>query len=86
MRSSLISFLLLGLPINFIFLKTLPIFANTYPQEYITSNQIAEKYCDFLGKNLFTVLYKESTLTYDYYFWAITKNSIQERNKFLKKI
>lgn len=50
MSRSLISFLLLGLVINFIFLKTLPIFAITYPQEDITSNQLAEKYCE--PKNL----------------------------------
>ena len=64
MNSSLISFLLLGLSINFIFFNTLPIFAITYPQEDTTSNQLAEKYCDSLGKNLFTGLDNESTLKY----------------------
>ena len=61
MSRSLISFLLLVLVINF-FLKTLSIYAITYPQEDITSNQLAEKYCDSLGKNLFTGLDNESTL------------------------
>ena len=85
MSRSLISFFLLGLVINFIFLKTLPIFAITYPQENITSNQLAEKYCDSLGKNLFTGLDNESTLKYEYFFSAIPENSIKDQNKFLKE-
>ena len=85
MSRSLISFFLLGLVINFIFLKTLPIFAITYPQEDITSNQLAEKYCDSLGKNLFTGLDNESTLKYEYFFSAIPDNSIKDQNKFLKE-
>ena len=85
MSRSLISFLLLVLVINFIFLKTLPIFAITYPQEDITSNQLAEKYCDSLGKNLFTGLDNESTLKYEYFFSAIPENSIKDQNKFLKE-
>ena len=85
MSRSLISFLLLGLVINFIFLKTLSIYAITYPQEDITSNQIAEKYCDSLGKNLFTGLDNESTLKYEYFFSAIPDNSIKDQNKFLKE-
>ena len=85
MSRSLISFLLLVLVINFIFLKTLSIYAITYPQEDITSNQIAEKYCDSLGKNLFTGLDNESTLKYEYFFSAIPENSIKDQNKFLKE-
>ncbi len=85
MSRSLISFFLLGLVINFIFLKTLPIFAITYPQEDITSNQLAEKYCDSLGKNLFTGLDNESTLKYEYFFSAIPEKSIKDQNKFLKE-
>ena len=85
MSRSLISFLLLVLVINFIFLKTLSIYAITYPQEDITSNQIAEKYCDSLGKNLFTGLDNESTLKYEYFFSAIPDNSIKDQNKFLKE-
>ena len=85
MSRSLISFFLLGLVINFIFLKTLPIFAITYPQVDITSNQLAEKYCDSLGKNLFTGLDNESTLKYEYFFSAIPENSIKDQNKFLKE-
>ena len=77
MNRSLISFLLLGLSINFIFFNTLPIFAITYPQKDITSNQLAEKYCDSLGKNLFTGLDQESTLKYEYFFSAIPENSIK---------
>ena len=85
MNYSLISFLLLGLSINFIFFNILPIFAITYPQKDITSNQLAEKYCDSLGKNLFTGLDQESTLKYEYFFSAIPENSIQDQNKFLKE-
>ena len=85
MRSSLNSFFLLVLAINFIFLNTLPIFAITYPQEDITSNQLAEIYCDSLGKNLFTGLDYESTLKYEYFFSAIPENSIKDQNKFLKE-
>ena len=85
MSRSLISFLLLVLVINFIFLKTLTIYAITYPQEDITSNQLAEKYCDSLGKNLFTGLDNESTLKYEYFFSAIPENSIKDQNKFLKE-
>ena len=85
MNRSLISFLLLGLSINFIFFNTFPIFAITYPQKDITSNQLAEKYCDSLGKNLFTGLDNESTLKYEYFFSAIPENSIKDQNKFLKE-
>ena len=85
MRSSLISFLLLGLSINLTFFDTLPIFANTYLEKDITSNQLAEKYCDSLGKHLFTGLDKESTLKYEYFFSAIPENSIKDQNKFLKE-
>ena len=85
MSRSLISFFLLVLVINFIFLKTLSIYAITYPHEDITSNQIAEKYCDSLGKNLFTGLDNESTLKYEYFFSAIPENSIKDQNKFLKE-
>ena len=85
MRRSLNSFFLLVLAINFIFLNTLPIFANTYPKKYITSNQLAEKYCDSLGKILFTGLDNESTLKYEYFFSAIPENSIKDQNKFLKE-
>ena len=85
MRRSLNSFFLLVLAINFIFLNTLPIFAITYPQKDTPSNQLAEKYCDSLGKNLFTGLDNESTLKYEYFFSAIPENSIKDQNKFLKE-
>lgn len=85
MRSSLISFLLLGLVINLTFFDTLPIYANTYLEKDITSNQLAEKYCDSLGKHLFTGLDKESTLKYEYFFSAIPEKSIKDQNKFFKK-
>ena len=84
MKNSLISFLLVGLVINFTLFNTLPIFANPYPQKYITSNQMAKKYCDSLEKNLFTGLDKESILKYEYFFSSIPEDSIKEQNTFLK--
>ena len=86
MNESLANFIFFtGFSNKFYFLKTLPIFAITYPQEDITSNQLAEKYCDSLGKNLFTGLDNESTLKYEYFFSAIPENSIKDQNKFLKE-
>ena len=86
MNESLANFIsFTGFSNKFYFLKTLPIFAITYPQEDITSNQLAEKYCDSLGKNLFTGLDQESTLKYEYFFSAIPENSIKDQNKFLKE-
>ena len=83
MKMLLILFLLLGLTINFTFLNTLPIFAKTYGGKDI-NNQLAEKYCDSLGKNLFKGLDKESTLKYEYFFSSIPENSIRDENKFLE--
>ena len=83
MKMLLILFLLLGLTINFTFLNTLPIFAKTYGEKDI-NNQLAEKYCDSLEKNLFKGLDKESTLKYEYFFSSIPDNSIRDENKFLE--
>ena len=83
MKMLLILFLLLGLNTNFTFLNTLPIFAKTYGKKDI-NNQLAEKYCDSLGKNLFKGLDKESTLKYEYFFSSIPENSIRDENKFLE--
>ncbi|ABM72798.1 Hypothetical protein P9515_15911 [Prochlorococcus marinus str. MIT 9515] len=85
MRVSIISCLLSILAIHFIYLNTLPIFANTYPQNHLITNQLAEKYCDSIKKNLFTGLDNESTLKYEYFFSAIPENAIQDKNKFLEK-
>ena len=84
MKSSLISFILVGLALNFTFLNTVPIFININPQKNVTNNQLAEKYCDSLGKNLFTGLDKESILKYEYFFSTIPENSIKDSNKFLR--
>ena len=54
--------------------------AKRYPQQ-----PTGGKYCDSLGKNLFTGLDKESTLKYEYFFSAIPENSIKDQNKFLKE-
>tara|TARA_Y100000766_G_C18686380_1_gene497256 strand:+ start:208 stop:696 length:489 start_codon:yes stop_codon:yes gene_type:complete len=85
MRLLLISIFFVGLAMNITFLNTFPIFANTYLQEEISNNQLAQQYCDSLGKNLFTGLEKESALKYEYFFSAIPDNSIKDKNKFLKK-
>ncbi len=85
MRFALFLFFLMGLIINFTFLDALPIFANTYEQKDIAHIQLAEKYCDSIGKNLFTGLDKESTLKYEYFFSGIPENSIEDRNQYLDK-
>lgn len=82
---SLISSLLVVLTINLTFLNTLPIFAKTLPEKVIIHRQLAEKYCDSVGKNLFTGLDKESVLKYEYFFSVIPENSIKDQNKFLEK-
>jgi len=84
MKSILASFLLVGLVIKFTFLNTLPIFANTYKKINISNNQLTEKYCDSLSKNLFTGLDKESTLKYEYFFSSIPEDFIKDQNKFLE--
>ena len=84
MKSILASFLLVGLVIKFTFLNTLPIFANTYKKINISNNQLAEKYCDSLSKNLFTGLEKESKLKYEYFFSSIPDDFIKDQNKFLE--
>jgi len=84
MKRPLITLLILGLAINFTFLNSLPIFANTYLQKNISKNQLAERYCDSLRKNLFTGLDKESTLKYQYFFSSIPEGSINDQNRFLE--
>ena len=70
---------------KFYFLEYITNISITYPQKDTPSNQLAEKYCDSLGKNLFTGLDNESTLKYEYFFSAIPENSIKDQNKFLKE-
>ena len=86
MNESLANFIsFTGFSNKFYFFENIIKYAITYPHEDITSNQIAEKYCDSLGKNLFTGLDNESTLKYEYFFSAIPENSIKDQNKFLKE-
>jgi len=84
MKSHLAPFLLIGLILNFTFLNTLPIFANTNLQRQYSNNQLAEKFCDSLGKNLFKGLEAESTLKYEYFFSSLPENSIKDLDEFLK--
>jgi len=74
----------MGLALNFNILDTSPIFININPRTDSTNNQLAEKYCDSLGKNLFTGLDTESTLKYEYFFSVIPEDSIKDQKKFLK--
>ena len=60
-----------------------PSFGEIYLEKKIANNQLAQKYCDSLEKNLFKGLDKESTLKYEYFFSSIPDNYIKEENKFL---
>ena len=70
---------------KFYFLEYITNICNYISAKRYPSNQLAEKYCDSLGKNLFTGLDNESTLKYEYFFSAIPENSIKDQNKFLKE-
>ena len=84
MQKKLISFLLMFLAILFNFLNISPIFADTYIKDDIANNQLAQKYCDSLEKNLFKGLDKESILKYEYFFSSVPDDSIKDKNHFLE--
>ncbi|WP_288263039.1 hypothetical protein [uncultured Prochlorococcus sp.] len=50
----------------------------------MVKNQLAEKYCDSLEKNLFKGLDRESILKYEYFFSSIPKDLIKDENEFLE--
>ena len=84
MRFVLISFFLVGIIVNIIFINGLPIFGEIYTEKKVANNHLAKKYCDSLEKNFFKGLDKESTLKYEYFFSSITDNFIKDENKFLE--
>ena len=84
MKFVLISFFLIGLTAKINPINSLPIFGEIYKENKITNNELAQKYCDALEKNLFRGLDKESILKYEYFFSVIPENSIKDSNKFLR--
>ena len=84
MSLSLISFLLVSFVVNFTFLNSSLAFEKINTVKEISNNQLAEKYCDSLGKNLFKGLDKESILKYEYFFSSIPQDYIKDKNKFLE--
>ena len=84
MKFVLISFFLIGFIVKINLINVLPIFWEIYIDKKIANNQLANKYCDSLEKNLFKGLEKESTLKYEYFFSYIPENYIKDENKFLE--
>jgi hypothetical protein len=84
MKFVLISFFLIGFIVKINLINVLPIFGEIYTEKKIANNQLANKYCDSLEKNLFKGLDKESTLKYEYFFSSIPDHYIKDENKFLE--
>ncbi len=84
MKFVFISFFLVGLTIKVNLISSMPLIGEMYLEEKIANNQLAEKYCDSLKKNLFKGLDKESTLKYEYFFSSIPDDLIKDENKFLE--
>ena len=84
MKFVLISFFLIGLTAKINPINSLPIFGEIYKENKIANNELAQKYCDALEKNLFKGLDKESILKYEYFFSSIPYKKIKDEDKFLK--
>ena len=84
MKFFLVSFLFLNLTFNNIFLNRAQALEKTNNENNLINKQIAEKYCDSVGKNIFKGLDKESILKYEYFFSSIPNDSIKNREDFLK--
>ena len=84
MKFILISFLLVGLTLKINIGKSRPIFGEFYLDKKISNNQLAEKYCDSIRKNLFKGLDKESILKYEYFFSYLPEDLIKDENQFLE--
>ena len=84
MKFVLISFFLIGFIVKINLINVLPVFGELYTENKIANNNLVNKYCDSLEKNLFKGLDKESTLKYQYFFSSIPDNYIKEENKFLE--
>ena len=83
MKFVFISFLV-GLTIKINLISSMTLIGEMYLKEKIANNQLAEKYCDSLKKNLFKGLDKESILKYEYFFSSIPDDLIKDENKFLE--
>ena len=84
MKFVLISFFLIGFFLKINLINVLPVFGELYTEKKIANNNLVNKYCDSLEKNLFKGLDKESTLKYEYFFSSIPDNYIKDENKFLE--
>tara|TARA_Y100000766_G_C18716458_1_gene511697 strand:+ start:56 stop:484 length:429 start_codon:yes stop_codon:yes gene_type:complete len=84
MKLILVSFLFLNLTFNTIFLNRAQALEKKFNENNILNKQIAEKYCDSVGKNIFKGLDKESILKYEYFFSSIPNDSIKNKKDFLK--
>ena len=84
MKFILFSLFLIFLTLKINLINIPPSFGEIYPEKKIANNELAQKYCDSLEKNLFKGLDKESTLKYEYFFSSIPDNYIKDENKFLE--
>jgi len=84
MKLILVSFLFLNLTFNTIFLNRAQALEKKFNENNILNKQIAERYCDSVGKNIFKGLDKESILKYEYFFSSIPNDSIKNKKDFLK--
>ena len=82
MKFVFISFLV-GLTIKINLINSMTLIGEMYLKEKIANNQLAEKYCDSLKKNLFKGLDKERILKYEYFFNSI---NTEESNEELEKL
>ena len=78
MKFNLFSLFLIVLIVKINLINIPPSFGEIYLEKKIANNQLAQKYCDSLEKNLFKGLDKESTLKYDYFFSSIPDNYIKD--------
>ena len=83
MKIIIISLFLIGSTLGINLTNNLPSFGEISIEKKIENNQLAEKYCDSLEKNLFKGLDKETTLKYEYFFSVIPDYFIKDENKFL---
>ncbi len=84
MKFVFFSFFLIGLTIKINLISSMTLIGEMYLEEKIANNQLADKYCDSLKRNLFKGLDKESTLKYEYFFSSIPDDLIKDENKFLE--
>ena len=84
MKFVLISFFLFGLILIINLINNLPVSGEIFTEQKIANNQLANKYCDSLKKNLFKGLDKESTLKYEYFFSSIPDDFIKDEKNFLE--